>query len=86
MARRKGLDRPPSFPSRATLAAELEVSEDRIDRLVESGILPRPLSLDKRLQRWDWEQVRSALSSKAGGAALTEDPYDAGVRNVAAAQ
>ena len=36
-------DRPPSFVSKATLAAELDMSESTVDSYVQRGLLPRPI-------------------------------------------
>ena len=38
-------DRPPAFLSRATLAAELDVSVSTVDEMVRRGVLPVPLHL-----------------------------------------
>ena len=35
-------DRPPSFVSKATLAAELDMSESTVDSYVQRGLLPKP--------------------------------------------
>ena len=83
---RKKLDRPPSFPSLATLAAELDIPESRVTKLVASGIIPKPVNLGGNTLRWNWEQVCNALSPEGGGAALSEDPYLVGARNATAAR
>lgn len=83
---KRKLDRPPSFMSRATLAAELDVPETKIDVMVQKGIIPKPIPLVEGVERFDWIITRSAISLKGGGAALTEDPYLAGARNATAAR
>jgi hypothetical protein len=83
---RKQMDRPPRFQSRATLAAELDMPESKIAKLVARGVIPKPLDLGGNTLRWDWQQVCSALSADGGGAALTEDPYLVGARNATSAR
>lgn len=72
-------DRPPSYVSKATLAAELDVSESTVDNLVQRGVLPKPVRIGGSV-RWSWSQVDAAL-----GAATTTpeaDPFMQGVSNV----
>src|SRR2546421_238087 len=38
-------DRPPAYPSKSSLARELDCAESTIDELVRKGILPPPLRL-----------------------------------------
>lgn len=75
----------PAFVSRATLAAELDMSESTVDSMVKRGILPRPLRLSQGCLRWCWADVQAALASLKPGAttgqAIDHDPYLAGVRN-----
>ena len=71
-------DRPPSFMSKATLAAELDMSEITVDSYVQRGLLPEPIRVGGSV-RWCWADVSSALSSQASGG---EDPFMAGVGNV----
>jgi len=72
--------RPPAYPNKASLAAELDCAESTIDNLVERGILPKPLRLSTGCVRWCWAEVEIALASlKTGG---QEDPFLAGARNV----
>jgi predicted DNA-binding transcriptional regulator AlpA len=78
-------DRPPAFPSRSTLAHELDCAESTIDDMVKRGVLPRPLQLSSGCVRWCWADVETALSSlKAGASTATEsDPYLTGAKNAA---
>ncbi|MCC5968406.1 MAG: transcriptional regulator [Pararhodobacter sp.] len=72
-------DRPPSFVSKATLAAELELSESTIDSYVQRGILPKPIRVGGSV-RWDWESVVAALSARSDSS--EGDPFMKGVANV----
>ena len=67
----------PAYPSKATLAHQLDVAESTIDELVRRGILPRPRKLTSGCIRWSWREVEMALDSLKG----TEggDPYMAGI-------
>jgi predicted DNA-binding transcriptional regulator AlpA len=58
--------RPPSFVSKATLAAELDLGESTIDDLVKRGVLPRPIRIGGSV-RWSWASVQSALTSMGTG-------------------
>lgn len=71
-------ERPPSFVSKATLAAELEISESTVDSWVDRGFLPQPIRFGST-PRWVWADVQAALSQRAQAEA---DPFMAGVRNV----
>lgn len=71
-------DRPPAWPSKATLAAELDVSESTIDEWVRRGILPKPVRMAGSV-RWCWDDVNAALSA---GRNSSEDPFMSGVQNV----
>lgn len=72
-------DRPPSYVSKATLAAELDVSESTVDNWVQRGVLPKPVKIGGSV-RWSWSQVDAAL----GAVATTPeaDPFMQGVSNV----
>tara|TARA_R110000851_G_scaffold159249_2_gene302505 strand:+ start:812 stop:1054 length:243 start_codon:yes stop_codon:yes gene_type:complete len=70
--------RPPSFVSKATLAAELDVSESTIDSFVKRGLLPQPFKLGGSV-RWSWADVASQLTAKASGG---DDRFMSGVDNV----
>lgn len=70
-------DRPPSYVSKATLAAELDMSESTVDAYVKRGLLPAPFKWGGSL-RWCWSDVTAALSVKSGG----EDQFMTGLDNV----
>lgn len=77
-------ERPPSYLSRATLAAELDISESTVDEMVRRGVLPKPIRLSSGCVRWSWLSVDSALASLAsGGDDSPSDPFMAGARNAA---
>lgn len=71
-------DRPPSFLSKATLAAELDMSESTIDDYVRRGLLPAPIRIAGSL-RWPWAQVESQLTTQGAGSA---DKFMEGIGNV----
>jgi predicted DNA-binding transcriptional regulator AlpA len=71
--------RPPSYVSKATLAAELDVSESTIDNWVQRGVIPAPVAIGGN-RRWCWQQVDAALSAQI--ATPDADPFLAGVSNV----
>lgn len=78
--------RPPSYLSRSTLAAELDVSESTVDEMVRRGVLPRPLRLSSGCVRWSWAAVEQALASLGGTVSdQPSDPYLQGARNAAQA-
>lgn len=84
-ARKQTMPRTPAYVSRATLAAELEVSESTVDDMVKRGVLPTPVNLSPGCVRWQWEGVRAALASLAPGsdtAALDVDLCLEGARRV----
>ena len=66
--------RPPAYPSKSTLAHELDCSESTIEELVRKGILPPPLRLSGGCVRWCWQEVTLALASLKG-TADAGDPY-----------
>ncbi|HHX89171.1 MAG TPA: transcriptional regulator [Paracoccus sp.] len=72
-------DRPPSFMKKATLAAELDISESTVDVLVQRGFLPKPIRLGGSLL-WNWSQVNAALVTTA--LSLEADPFMQGITNV----
>jgi len=72
-------DRPPSYVSKATLAAELDVSESTVDALVQRGVLPKPVRVGGSV-RWSWAQVDASLA--ATNTAAEADPFMQGVANV----
>ncbi|OWJ72510.1 transcriptional regulator [Haematobacter massiliensis] len=71
-------NRPPSYVSKATLAAELDLSESTIDSLVDRGILPKPIRLGGSV-RWCWAQVDASLSPLSGP---MMDEFMSGIGNV----
>lgn len=78
-------ERPPAYPSRATLAQELDCAESTVDEMVRRGVLPKPLRLSNGCVRWCWSDVEGALASlKAGPNPESTDPYVIGAHNVAA--
>lgn len=80
MARNRTIkgDRPPSFLSKATLAAELDMSESTVDDYVRRGLLPAPIRMAGSL-RWSWAQVESQLIAQCAGSA---DKFMEGIGNV----
>lgn len=71
-------ERPPSYVSKTTLAAELDVSESTIDSYVGKGILPKPHKLGGST-RWCWAEVDASIGSQASSQAV--DPYIEGLKN-----
>ncbi len=77
-------ERPPSFLSRASLAAELDCCESTVDELVRRGVLPKPLRMSSGCVRWSWKSVELALAALAGTSDHADsDPFSAGVRHAA---
>lgn len=70
-------DRPPSFVSKATLAAELDMSESTVDSYVQRGLLPKPFKWGGSV-RWCWAEVAASLRAQSSGEA---DPFMAGIDN-----
>ena len=69
--------RPPAYPSKSTLAHELDCAESTVDELVRRGILPKPIRLTGGCVRWVWTEVELALNSlKETG---ESDPYLSGI-------
>lgn len=54
-------DRPPAFPSKEELAAELCFSKSSIDGYVQRGLLPKPRRIGGSV-RWCWAEVEAYLS------------------------
>ena len=71
-------DRPPSYVSKATLAAELDLSESTVDSYVQRGLLPKPFKWGGSV-RWCWADVTSCLSAQASSG---DDQFMAGLDNV----
>lgn len=85
--RTAGGARPPSFLSRSSLAAELDMSPSTVDEMVRRGVLPRPIKLSNGCVRWEWRAVETALASRGSAANdTTSDTILAGVRNAVQAQ
>jgi predicted DNA-binding transcriptional regulator AlpA len=76
-------DRPPAFLSRASLAAELDMSESTVDEMVRRGVLPRPRKLSTGCVRWSWSEVAVALASLGGGDMDAADPFIRGAQDAA---
>jgi predicted DNA-binding transcriptional regulator AlpA len=75
--------RPPSFVSKSTLAAELDIGESTVDELVKRGVLPRPIRIGGSV-RWCWATVQEALISMGTGNGAT-DPFLKALNDEAAA-
>jgi predicted DNA-binding transcriptional regulator AlpA len=71
-------DRPPSFLSKATLAAEFDISESTVDEWVRRGIFPQPVRLGGSV-RWRWAEVSASIKPVV---AVDEDPFMKGLGNV----
>lgn len=71
--------RPPSYVSKATLAAELDMSESTVDSYVQRGFLPKPIKRGGSV-RWCWAEVDADLRQQA--IAGDNDPFMKGVGNV----
>lgn len=58
--------RPPSYVSRETGAAELDISTDTWDEMVKNGRLPKPIKVGTAgtTPRWRWEDVDAVLSGR----------------------
>lgn len=71
-------DRPPAFPSKATLAAELDISESTVDEWVRRGFLPKPIRRGGSV-RWCWAEVSASMTPQPEGEA---DQFMSGLGNV----
>ncbi|NYS24595.1 transcriptional regulator [Rhodobacteraceae bacterium 2376] len=71
--------RPPSYVSKATLAAELDISETTVESYVQRGILPKPVRIGGSV-RWNWAQVDAALGAQSESPEA--DPFMQGLNNV----
>lgn len=60
-------DRPPAYPDKTALAAELCISETTVDDWTRHGILPKPRRLRGSV-RWRWLEVDAKLTPPAGAA------------------
>jgi predicted DNA-binding transcriptional regulator AlpA len=72
-------ERPPSYLSKVSLAAELDISESTVDNWVERGLLPKPIRIGGSL-RWCWAEVVAHLAAASQPDA---DPFLTGLNNVA---
>jgi predicted DNA-binding transcriptional regulator AlpA len=78
-------DRPPSYVSKAVLAAELCMSESTVDEYVQRGLFPKPIKIGGCV-RWRWADVQASLDPFAGAGGFPDnDPFIAGLKNVSAA-
>jgi predicted DNA-binding transcriptional regulator AlpA len=72
-------DRPPAFPSKATLAAELDISESTVEEWVRRGFLPKPIRRGGAV-RWCWADVVASMNPQGNGGG--DDRFMSGVDNV----
>jgi hypothetical protein len=72
--------RTPTFVSREVGAAELCISPDTWDRMVDRKELPSP-TIVSGMPRWKWESVEAWLSGKRGYATVPENPLLAALTN-----
>lgn len=72
-------ERPPSYLSKATLAAELDISESTVDSWVERGFLPKPIRRGSSV-RWCWADVVSFMTALSSA---ETDPFMIGLNSVA---
>ncbi|WP_304620220.1 helix-turn-helix transcriptional regulator [Paracoccus sediminilitoris] len=70
-------DRPPAYPSKEELAAELCFSESTVDSYVARGLLPKPRRIGGSV-RWCWAEVEAHLVS---GANMPASPFMEALRN-----
>ena len=81
MTSRPGINgtRPPSYVSKATLAAELDMSESTVGSYVQRGLLPKPIRRGGSV-RWCWAEVEAYLRGTSDGDG--DDPFMAGLDGV----
>ena len=72
--------RTPAFVSREVGAAELCISPDTWDRMVDRQELP-PAAIVSGMPRWKWEAVEAWLSGKQDYAKVPENPLLAALTN-----
>jgi hypothetical protein len=72
--------RTPTYVSREVGAAELCISPQTWDRMVDRKELP-PATIVSGMPRWKWETVEAWLSGKRDYATMPEDPYLATLAN-----
>ena len=73
-------ERPPSYVSKATLAAELDIGESTVDDWVRRGSLPKPIRRGGSV-RWRWADVEASLAPPVE-AETDADPFMRGLGNV----
>lgn len=71
-------DRPPAYPSKATLAAELDISESTVDQWVKRDLLPKPIRRGGAV-RWCWAEVVAHMTPPDSGGG---DHFMTGLDNV----
>lgn len=69
--------RPPSYVSRETGAAELDISADTWDAMVKAGQLPPPIrvGISGTTPRWRWEDVDAALAGRTRPVLNEAEPF-----------
>ena len=69
--------RPPSYVSRETGAAELDISTDTWDAMVKVGQIPMPVpaGISGTTPRWRWADVDAALSGRSETAMVAPEPF-----------
>nr|WP_111298653.1 AlpA family phage regulatory protein [Paracoccus saliphilus] len=70
-------DRPPAYPSKEELAAELCFSESTVDSYVSRGLLPKPRRIGGSV-RWCWAEVEAHL---AYGDQMPSSPFMEALRH-----
>lgn len=72
-----------AYPSKATLARQLDCSESTIEEWVRRGVLPPPVRFPTGTVRWDWSEVQTAINSLKQTTSPPIDPMMGGARRVA---
>ena len=72
--------RTPTYVSREVGAAELCISPDTWDRMVDRKELPPP-TIVSGMPRWKWDTVEAWLSGKRDYATVPDNPYLAALTN-----
>src|SRR5262249_52864513 len=68
--------RTPTYVSREIGAAELCISPETWDTMVERGELPVPeFKIGGNMPRWKWEAVQEYLSGRREAVTMAIDPY-----------
>jgi predicted DNA-binding transcriptional regulator AlpA len=71
-----------AYPSKASLARQLDCSESTVDEWVRRGVLPPPIRFPTGTVRWDWSEVQAAINGLKQTASPSIDPMMEGVRLV----